>query len=55
LASEHDWSKLKALLKVLGARTVLKLGNAVTRAAETTTQSDAAGRFRQCGYAALPG
>lgn len=45
---EHAWSKIKALLRALGARTVALLMAAVVHAASFITPSDAAGWFKHC-------
>ncbi|MCE9666683.1 hypothetical protein LY474_02555 [Myxococcus stipitatus] len=44
------WSKVKALLRKLAARTVSPLKVAVQQAAEAVTQRDAEGWFIHCGY-----
>ena len=48
---EPAWSKLKALLRGVGARTVEALNTALTTLVDAITASDAAGYFRHCGYA----
>jgi transposase len=48
-AIELCWSKLKGILKSIGARTVLKLRHAVAAAAERITPQDARGWFAHCG------
>lgn len=49
---ELCWSKVKALLRLLGARTVSTLKQAVRDAIAGVTLSDAEGWFLHCGYAA---
>ena len=49
---ENAFSKIKARLKSLAARTVEALGQAVNDAVASVTRSDAVGFFRHCGYAA---
>jgi transposase len=48
---EQAWSKLKALLRALGARTTDALHAALTQVIDRITTTDAAGFFRHCGYA----
>lgn len=48
---EPAWSKLKTLLRGLGARTTEALHTALTTLVDAITTSDAAGYFRHCGYA----
>ena len=48
---ENAFSKIKACLKKLAARTVETLGEALQEAVATITQSDAHGFFRHAGYA----
>jgi len=48
---EPAWSKLKALLRGLGARTTAALHAALTQLVDAVTTDDAAGYFRHCGYA----
>jgi transposase len=50
---ENAFSKIKARLKHLAARTVETLGHAVQDAVARITGSDACGFFRHCGYAAM--
>jgi transposase len=47
---EPAWSKLKALLRGLGARTTEALHAALTPLVDAITTSDARGYFRHCGY-----
>ena len=49
---ENAFSKIKARLKRLAARTVEALGRAVHDAVASITRSDALGFFRHCGYVA---
>jgi transposase len=51
---ENCWSKLKCLLKKMGARTVAKLNQAIAEAMDLITPSDASAWFRHCGYEAQP-
>ena len=51
---EICWSKLKILLKKMGARTVTELNQAIAKATDRITPSDASGWFRHCGYEAQP-
>lgn len=51
---ELCWSKVKSILKSIGARTVKRLAVAVETASEKVTQADAQGWFRHCGYGAQP-
>ncbi len=48
---EQAWSKLKALMRGLGARTVDALHAALARVVDAITPADAAGYFRHAGYA----
>jgi len=48
---EPAWSKTKAILRRLGARTWRRLVNAVGDALHAITPADSAGWFRHCGYA----
>jgi transposase len=48
---EPAWSKLKALLRGVGARTVAALHAALATLVDAITGGDAAGYFRHCGYA----
>lgn len=48
---EPAWSKLKTLLRGVGARTTDALHVALTPLVDAITASDAAGYFRHCGYA----
>jgi transposase len=47
---EHAWSKLKALLRKAGARTLRKLRNALRWALLEITSSDAHGWISHCGF-----
>jgi transposase len=49
---EMCWSKLKSLLRLFGARTVVTLKAAVLDAVDAVTSGDAQGWFRHAGYAA---
>ncbi len=48
---EPAWSKLKALLRAAGARSVDALHAALARLVDAITPGDARGYFRHCGYA----
>lgn len=48
---EPAWSKLKTLLRGVGARTTDALHAALSSLVDAITASDAAGYFRHCGYA----
>ena len=48
---EECWSKVKAWLRKVKARTLEALDDAIVDALEQVTMSDAAGWFRHCGYA----
>jgi transposase len=48
---EPAWSKLKTLLRGLGARTIEALHAALTTLVNAITATDAQGCFRHCGYA----
>jgi transposase/transposase-like protein len=48
---EPAWSKLKTLLRGMGARTTAALDAALTALVDAITASDARGFFRHCGYA----
>lgn len=48
---EPAWSKLKTLLRGVGARTTDALHAALSSLVDAITTSDAAGYFRHCGYA----
>lgn len=50
---EEAWSKVKALLRKLAARTVETLHAAIDEAIACITPADAQGWFRHCGYSAL--
>ena len=47
---EHAWSKLKALLRKAGARTLRKLGRALRDALLAITPRDALGWIAHCGF-----
>jgi transposase len=47
---EKMWSKIKAILRTLKARTEKALINAIAEALEAVTASDAKGWFESCGY-----
>jgi transposase len=47
---EHAFSKLKALLRAVGARTQAALEAAIAEALEQVTARDALGWFGHCGY-----
>jgi transposase len=47
---EHAWSKLKALLRKAGARTLRKLQNALRWALLEISSDDAHGWFSHCGF-----
>jgi hypothetical protein len=44
------WSKIKAILRTLKARTEESLINAIAKALEAVTADDAKGWFESCGY-----
>ncbi len=48
---EETFSKLKAALRRVGARTHEALQDAIATALRTVTAADAAGWFQHCGYA----
>jgi transposase len=48
---EQAWSKLKALLRGLGARTKEALEAALTQVLNAITTADTQGWFAHCGYA----
>jgi transposase len=50
---ELAWSKLKGLLKSIGARDLLSLAAALKRTKGLLTPSDMKGWYRHCGYEAL--
>jgi len=50
---ELAWSKLKALLKAIGARDIQALAAALKHTKDLLTLSDMEGWFRHCGYEAL--
>jgi len=47
---EKMWSKIKAILRTLKARTEESLINAIAKALEAVTTSDVKGWFESCGY-----
>ena len=47
---EKMWSKVKAILRTLKARTEESLIKAIAKALEAVTASDAKGWFKSCGY-----
>jgi transposase len=47
---EHAFSKLKARLRAIGARTQAALDAAITQALDDITAADALGWFQHCGY-----
>jgi transposase len=47
---EKMWSKIKAILRTLKARTEQSLINAIAKALEAITANDAKGWFESCGY-----
>jgi transposase len=47
---EKMWSKIKAMLRTLKARTEKALINAIAKALEAVTTSDPKGWFESCGY-----
>ena len=47
---EETFSKLKAFLRCIGARTHEALQEAISQALETVTAQDALGWFTHCGY-----
>ena len=47
---EKMWSKIKSILRTLKARTEESLINAIAKALEAVTTSDAKGWFESCGY-----
>jgi transposase len=47
---EHAWSKLKALLRKAGARTLRKLARALRAALLAITPGDSHGWFSHCGF-----
>jgi len=49
---ENLWSKVKARLRTLAARSVDALHDAIGAAMSTVTPSDCVGFFRNCGYPA---
>ena len=48
---EECWSKIKALLRALGARSLEALYAALDSVLEQVTAADAGGWFKHCGYA----
>ena len=51
---EHAWSKLKALLRRVEARTLRTLAAALAESSTRITNTDLAGWFSNCGYEAQP-
>lgn len=49
---EPMWSKLKSILKTIGARTRRKLDNAIGSAIQQISPADCLGWFAHCGYGA---
>jgi len=47
---EKMWSKIKAILRSLKARTEQALINAIAKALDAITDSDAKGWFKSCEY-----
>jgi len=47
----HNWYKIKAILRTLKARTEEALIKAIAKALEAVTAKDAEGWFKSCGYA----
>jgi transposase len=47
---EKMWSKIKSILRTLKARTEESLINAIAKALDCVTSSDAKGWFKSCGY-----
>ena len=47
---EKMWSKIKSVLRTLKTRTEKALINAIAKALEAVTASDAKGWFESCGY-----
>lgn len=47
---EKMWSKIKAILRMLKARTEAALINAIAKALDAVTANDAKGWFKSCGY-----
>jgi transposase len=48
---ERCWSKIKTYLRAAKARTSERLDEAIKKAFETITESDARAWFKHCGYA----
>ena len=48
---EKMWSKIKAILRTIKARTVESLINAIAKALDSVTAHDAKEWFKSCGYA----
>jgi transposase len=51
---EEAFSKIKAFLRRVGARTREALQEALEQALLTITETDASGWFRHCGYSQAP-
>jgi len=47
---ENFWSKVKSILRTLGARTYKALSSAITRAFEQVEEQDLGNWFTHCGY-----
>lgn len=47
---EPMWSKVKQILRKIGARTIDTLGDAIVIALKAITSNDCQGYFRHCGY-----
>lgn len=47
---ERCWSKIKAALRAIGARTYRALNRAIKQALDTITEADALAWFAHCGY-----
>ena len=50
---EKAWSKLKACLRKVAARSYPALGRAITKGLQLITPEDARGYFHSCGYSLL--
>lgn len=51
---EPTWSKVKQMLRTIGARDVPSLHEAIGQALERITPADCLGCFNDCGYSLLP-
>jgi transposase len=47
---EHTWSKLKSILRKIGARTISALASALNTAKDFVSNKDLLGWFKHCGY-----